>query len=86
MVRHGRAHALFGESIHQHLLNKTSPGDGLRGMSTPSRLGEDIWIRTPKLGSLAGPDGPTQLYPLVVLPLFPIGEGNRPQLEKREHA
>ena len=51
----------LGESIHQHLLNKTSLGDGLRGMSTPSQLGEDIWIWTPKLGSQAGPDGQAQL-------------------------
>ena len=41
-----------GESNRQHLLNKTS-----RGMSTPSRLGEDIWIRAPKFGShLARPN------------------------------
>ena len=32
------------EYIRQHLLNKTSPRDGIRGMSTPSQLGEDIWI------------------------------------------
>ena len=44
-----------GESIRQHLLNKTSPGDGIRGMSTPYQLREDIWIRTPKLGSQADP-------------------------------
>ena len=31
-----------GESIHQHLLNKTSPGYDIRGTSIPSRLGEDI--------------------------------------------
>ena len=31
-----------GESIHQHLLNKTSPRDDIQGMSTHSRLGEDI--------------------------------------------
>ena len=43
-----------GESIHQHLLNKTSPGYGIRGMSTPSRLGEDIWIRAPKLAAKFG--------------------------------
>ena len=40
-----------GESIHQHLLTKTSPGYGIRGMSTPSRLGEDMLIRAPKFGS-----------------------------------
>ena len=48
-----------GESIRQHLLNKTSLGYGIRGMSTPSRIGEDIWIRAPKLapkfGLQAGP-------------------------------
>ena len=44
-----------GESIRQHLLNKTSPGDGIWGMSTPSWLGEDICIWTPKLGSQVGP-------------------------------
>ena len=38
-----------GESIRKHLLNKTSPGYSIRGMLTPSRLGEDIWIRAPKL-------------------------------------
>ena len=38
-----------GESIRQHLLNKTSLGYGIREMSTPSRLGEDIWIRALKL-------------------------------------
>ena len=31
-----------GESICHHLLNKTSLGYGIRGMSIPSRLGEDI--------------------------------------------
>ena len=31
-----------GEYIYQHLLNKTSPGYGIRRMSTPSPLGEDI--------------------------------------------
>ena len=43
-----------GESIHQHLLNKTSPRYGIRGMSIPSRLGEDIWIWAPRLGSHLG--------------------------------
>ena len=54
-----------GESIRQYLLNKTSPGYGIPGMSTPSRLGEDIWIRAPKLapkfGSQAKPDRSAQL-------------------------
>ena len=31
-----------GESIRHHLLNKTSLGYGIRGMSIPSRLEEDI--------------------------------------------
>ena len=44
----------LGESIRQHLLDKTSPGYGIRGMSAPSRLGEDIWIRPPKLASKFG--------------------------------
>ena len=44
-----------GEPIRQHLLNKTSLGYGIRGMSISSRLGEDIWIRAPKLSSLARP-------------------------------
>ena len=65
-----------GESICQHLLNKISPGDGIRG--TPSRLGEDIWIRAPKLGSQAGPDGLVQLQPLVVLGLLTRGLGPKP--------
>ena len=59
----------LGESICQHLLNKTFSGYGIRGMSIPFRLGEDIWIRAPKLGSQAGPDGSAQLAPLVVLGL-----------------
>ena len=50
-----------GEFILQHWLNKTSPGDGIRGMPAPSRLGEDIWIRAPKLGSQARSDGSAQL-------------------------
>ena len=54
-----------GEFIHQHLLNKTSPGYCIWGMSTPSRLGEDIWIRAPKLapkfGWQVGPDRSAQL-------------------------
>ena len=49
-----------GEYTRQHSLNKSSPGDGIRGMSTPSGLGEDILTRTPKLGSQAGPHGPAQ--------------------------
>ena len=48
----------LGESIRPHLLNKTSPGYGIRGMSTLSRLGDDIWIRAPKLAlSLVGRPG-----------------------------
>ena len=39
------------EFIHQHLLNKTPQGYGIRGVSTPSRLEEDILIRAPKFGS-----------------------------------
>ena len=50
-----------GESVRQHLLNKTSPGYGIRGMSIPSRLGKDIWIQAPKLGLQVGLDGPAQL-------------------------
>ena len=65
-----------GESIRQHLLNKISPGYGIRG--TPSRLGEDIWIRYPKLGSQAKPDGTVQLQPLVVLGLLARGPGPKP--------
>ena len=49
------------ESIRQHLLNKTSPGDDIQGILTPFRLGEGIWIRAPKLGSQAGPGRPAQL-------------------------
>ena len=45
-----------GESIRQHLLNKTSLGYDIRGMSISFRLGEDIWIRAPKLSSLARPN------------------------------
>ena len=45
-----------GESVLQHLLNKASLGYDIRGMSTPSRLGEDIWIRAPKFGSQARPN------------------------------
>ena len=55
----------LGKSIRQHLLNKTSPGYDIRGMSTPSQLGEDIWIRDPKLapkfGSQSRPNGSAQL-------------------------
>ena len=65
-----------GESIRQYLLNKISPGDGIRG--TPSRLGEDIWIQAPKLDSQAEPDGPVQLQPLVVLGLLARGLGPKP--------
>ena len=65
-----------GEFIRQHLLNKISPGDGIRGI--PSRLGDDIWIRAPKLGSQAGPDGPVQLQPLFVLGLLARGPGPKP--------
>ena len=43
-----------GESIRQYLLNKSSLGYGIRGMSTPSRLGEDIWIQASKLVSMFG--------------------------------
>ena len=50
-----------GESIRQHLLNKISPGYGIRGMSTPSRIGEDIWILAPKLAPKFGLSGPAQL-------------------------
>ena len=50
-----------GEYTRQHSLNKSSLGDDIQGMSTPFGLGEDIWTRTPKLGSQAGPDGPTHL-------------------------
>ena len=50
-----------GESIRQHWLDKTSPGDGIWGMLAPSWLGEDIWIQAPKLGSQAGSDGSAQL-------------------------
>ena len=64
------------ESIRQHLLNKISPGDGIRG--TPSRLGEDIWIQASKLDSQAGPDGSVQLPPLVVLGLLARGLGPKP--------
>ena len=63
----------LGEFIRQLLLNKISPGDGIRG--TPSRLGEDIWIQAPKLGLQAGPDGPVQLQLLVVLGLLAKGPG-----------
>ena len=38
------------ESIRQYLSNKPSPRDGIRGMSIPFRLGEDIYIWAPKLG------------------------------------
>ena len=65
-----------GESICQHLLNKISSGDGIQG--TPSWLGEDIWIRAPKLGSQAGPDGLVQLQPLVVLDLLARGPMPKP--------
>ena len=75
-VRHGRAHALSGESIRQHLLNKISPGDGIRG--TPSQLEEDICIRAPKLSSQAGPNGPIQLQSLVILGLLTRGPGPKP--------
>ena len=66
-----------GESIRQHLLTKTSLGYGIRGMLTPSRLGEDILIRAPKFSSQAGPDGLAQLYPLVALSL--LARGPRPK-------
>ena len=52
----------LGESIRQHLLNKTSPGDDIRGIRTPSRLGEGIWNRCPKLGSSARPNYSLYLY------------------------
>ena len=60
-ARHGRAHALSRGVYPSALVNKTSPGYGIRGLSTPSRLGEDIWIWAPKFGSQAGSDGPAQL-------------------------
>ena len=72
-ARHGRAHAL---SRGVYPLDKISPGDDVRG--TPSRLGEDIWIRAPWLGSQAGPDGPVQLQPSVVLGLLARGPGPKP--------
>ena len=64
-----------GESIRQHLLNKISLRDGIRG--TPSRLGDDILIRAPKLDSQTGPDWPIQLQSLVVLGL--LARGPRPK-------
>ena len=68
----------LGESIRHHLLNKTSPRYGIWGMSISSRLGEDIWIRAPKLSSQAGLDGPAQSSPLVVLGLLARGSGPKP--------
>ena len=54
-----------GELIHQPLLDKASPKNGIRGVPTPSLAIGGYPDLDPKLGLRAGQDGPVQPWPLV---------------------
>ena len=54
-----------GEPIHQLLLDKASPKNGIRGVPTPSLAIGGIRTLAPKLGLRAGQDGPDQPWPLI---------------------